>query len=183
MFKQAVIVMAGLLSLAGVAAGDTSQCACDVKKPESLQGRECSLCMEAEKQAPGVEYFVLKDTSPRKPNRWLVLPRAHTAGGHPLHELPAAVRADLWRKAMAVGAEKFGIEFAVAYNGPKVRTQCHTHVHVGRWIPAAATEKFKLVKRVEDIPAPADSGVLVRPVKGGYLVLTGEQIMETALVR
>ncbi|MBI5280996.1 MAG: hypothetical protein HY858_04875 [Candidatus Solibacter usitatus] len=183
MFRQSVVVLAGMAILAGAAAGDTSQCACDVKKPETLKARECSLCAEAEKQPPGTEYFVLKDVNPRKPNRWLVLPRAHAAGAHPLHELPAAARGRLWRKAMEVGAEKFGTEFGVAYNGAKVRTQCHTHVHVGRWIPAAETSKFRLVRRIEDIPAPADSGVLVRPVKGGYLVLMGEHIVETALVR
>ena len=74
-------------------------------------------------------------------------------------------------------------ESGAACNGQLMRTQCHLHIHIGRWIKAATTDKFKLVKRIEDFPAPSDSGILIRPVKGGFLVLTGEQIMETALVR
>ena len=39
---------------------------------------ECGLCREAEKLPQDPSVFFLKDINPRKPNRWLALPRAHT---------------------------------------------------------------------------------------------------------
>jgi len=139
--------------------------------------------MEAEKQPPEVKFFVLKDINPRKPNRWLVLPRDHGGSAHDLHEMPKAQRDGLWKFAMAAARDKFGEEWAVAYNGAKVRTQCHMHVHVGRFIRAAENSKYKLVRRLEDFPAPESGGIWVHPVPGGFHVHTGEDIMETALVR
>jgi len=166
------------------AAADARGCECNLSDPESMKKRECSLCREAEQQPAGVEFFVLRDTNPRKPNRWLVLPKAHTPGSHPLHMLPKAERTRLWAFAIAEAKKHFADDtWGVAYNGDKVRTQCHLHVHIGRFIPAAESSRFKLVRRIEDFPAPAEGGVLIRPVKGGYHVLTGEEIMETALVR
>ena len=47
--------------------------------------------------------FFLKDTSPRKPNRWLVLPRIHGKGGHPFFEMTADQRTALWTAAIAKG--------------------------------------------------------------------------------
>lgn len=173
-----------LLGLAAVPlAADVTNCACDTTRPETLKARECSLCNEAEKHPASVDFFVLKDVNPRKPNRWLALAQAHSPGPHALHLLPNEVRTRLWRYAIAQAAERFGEGWGLAYNGPIVRTQCHLHIHIGRWIEAADTDKFKLIKRVEDFPAPSDSGIFIRPVKGGFLVLTGEQIVETALVR
>lgn len=166
------------------AAADVRGCDCNLNDPESMQKRECSLCREAEQQPAGVEFFVLRDANPRKPNRWLVLPKAHLAGSHPLHLLSKNDRTRLWTFAIAEAKKRFGPEqWGVAYNGDKVRTQCHLHVHIGRFIPAAENSKFKLVRRIEDFPAPAVGGVLIHPVRGGYHVLTGEDIMETALVR
>lgn len=173
-----------LLSLAALPlAADVTNCACDVTRPETLKARECSLCLEAEKHPASVEFFTLKDVNPRKPNRWLALPQAHSTGPHALHLMPKETRNRYWRYAIAQAAERFGEDWGLAYNGQKVRTQCHLHLHIGRWIKAADTTSFKLVRRIEDIPAPADSGIFVRPVKGGFLVLTGQQIMETALLR
>jgi diadenosine tetraphosphate (Ap4A) HIT family hydrolase len=170
-----------LLALAR--AGFAQQCDCDPARPETLLARQCSLCAEAEKQPPGVEFFILKDSNPRKPGRWLVLPRLHTPGTHDLASLPKSVRVRLWQRAIAFGKEKFGDGYGVAYNGPKVRTQCHMHVHVGRFITAAENSRFRLVRRVEDFPAPTDGGVFIHPVPGGFHVHTGEDIMETSLVR
>lgn len=173
-----------LLGLAALPlAADVTNCACDVTRPESLKARECSLCVEAEKHPGPGDFFTVKDVNPRKPNRWLALPQAHTPGPHALHLLPQETRNRYWRYAIEQASEKFGDQWGIAYNGQITRTQCHLHVHIGRWIKAADTAKFKLVKRIEDFPAPSDSGILIRPVKGGFLVLTGEQIMETALVR
>jgi hypothetical protein len=108
---------------------------------------------------------------------------AGASGGRP-PLLPKSERTRFWAFAIAEAKKRFGPEeWGVAYNGDKVRTQCHLHLHIGRFIPAAENSKFKLVRRIEDFPAPAEGGVLVHPVKGGYHVLTGEEIMETALVR
>lgn len=162
---------------------DVSRCACDPARPETLKERNCSLCAEAEKQPADVEFLVLKDINPRKPNRWLVLPRMHLPGAHDLHQMPKPVRDRFWRFAIQVAREKFGDDWGIAYNGASVRTQCHLHFHIGRFVRAAETSRFLLVRRVEDIPAPAGSGLWVHPVPGGYHVHLGEQITETALVR
>ena len=74
------------------AAADVRGCDCKLNDPESMQKRECSLCREAELQPAGVEFFVLRDANPRKPNRWLVLPKTHLAGSHPLHLLSKSDR-------------------------------------------------------------------------------------------
>jgi hypothetical protein len=112
-----------------------------------------------------------------------VLPKAHAPGGHHLHEMPKEVRTQFWTFAIEQARLKFGEEWAAAYNGPSVRTQCHGHLHIGRLIQAAKISNFKVVKRIEDFPAPSDSGVWIYPVPGGFRVHTGEQITETALVR
>lgn len=168
---------------AAPASADVTKCACDPSKPETMKARECSLCAEAEKQPAEVEFFVLKDINPRKPNRWLVLPRAHGEAGHHLHEIDKATRTRYWNRAIAEAKARFGEDWGIAYNGWRVRTQCHLHLHIGRWLPAAENSKFKIVRRVADLPAPEDGGILVHPVKGGFHVHTGEDIMETALLR
>ncbi|MCS7041650.1 MAG: hypothetical protein NZR01_02545 [Bryobacteraceae bacterium] len=165
------------------AAADVSRCDCDPARPETLKERNCSLCAEAEKQPPGAEFFLLKDINPRKPNRWLALPRMHLPGAHDLHRMPKAARDRFWRFAVGAAREKFGEEWGIAYNGASVRTQCHLHFHIGRFVRAAETSRFLFVRRVEDIPAPDDSGLWVHPVPGGFHVHVGEQITETALVR
>lgn len=174
---------AACLWLAAPLGADVSQCACDPANPETMKARNCSLCAEAEKQPAEAEFFLLKDINPRKPNRWLALPRMHKPGTHELREYPKAVRDALWRFAVRSAREKFGEEWGIAYNGAQVRTQCHMHLHIGRFVRAAETARFLFVRRVEDIPAPADGGLWVHPVPGGYHVHLGEQITETALVR
>lgn len=166
------------------ARADVTQCACDWSNPTSLEARNCSLSKEAMQQPEHVEFFLLKDINPRKPGRWLALPRKPGSGAHDLYHLPSAERNRLWRYAMEEAEKLFpGGLWGLAYNGNKVRTQCHLHIHIGKWVPAAHTSNFRLIKRVEDLPAPEEGGVLLYPVKGGFMVLTGEQIMETALVR
>jgi diadenosine tetraphosphate (Ap4A) HIT family hydrolase len=186
---RAIVCLLALLALSlgivpSAARADVSQCACDWSNPEAMKARNCSLSNEARKQPEDVEFFLLKDINPRKPGRWLALPRKPGIGSHDLHELTKEERTSLWRYTMAEADKLFpGRTWGLAYNGAKVRTQCHLHIHIGKWVPAAHTSGFRLVKRVEDLPAPPDSGVLLYPVEGGFMVLTGEQIMETALVR
>ncbi len=172
-----------LLSSTALLRADISNCACDPKNPESMKARQCSLCNEAEKRPAGEEFFVLKDINPRKPGRWLVLPVAHGSAQHHFRDLPKAQRDKLWREAIRVAREKFGDEWGLAYNGERARTQCHLHLHVGRFIKAAETSSGILIRRIEDIPAPVEGGIWVHPVEGGYHVHLGDQITETALVR
>jgi diadenosine tetraphosphate (Ap4A) HIT family hydrolase len=180
--RRALLLGAGLLATRALRA-DVTRCACDPKNPESLKARECSLCNEAEKQPADVEFFLLKDINPRKPMRWLVLPRRHDEAEHAFHKMPRDERVRLWKFAVQAAREKFGNDWGLAYNGVQVRTQCHLHIHVGRFIRAAENSKFRLVKRIEEFPAPEADGVFIHPVAGGYHVHYGEQIMETALVR
>ncbi len=164
-------------------AADVSQCACDPSKPETMKARECSLCNVASQHKGEGKFFVLKDNNPRKPNRWLVLPVEHGEGPHHMHEMSTAERVEFWRTAINLGKEKFGEEWGVAYNGWKVRTQCHAHIHVGRFIRAAESAQYRFVRTVEQFPAPEDAGLWIHPVPGGFHVHAGEQIAETVLVR
>ena len=171
------------IALAAAAWAFELNCACDPTNPETLSVRQCSLCREAEKQPPDQTVFFLKDINPRKANRTLALPRKHLSGGHHLHEMTPAERAGLWTAAIEKAKSLWGDQWGIAYNGANARTQCHAHVHIGRFLPAVETEGFLVVKRVHDIPAPPNAGIWVHPVKAGLHVHTGEQITETVLLR
>jgi diadenosine tetraphosphate (Ap4A) HIT family hydrolase len=159
-------------------------CPCDPQIPATMAERQCSLCGVAEKQPADVRVFILKDNNPRKPARWLALPRTHGAAAHHLHEMTPAARTELWNAAVAKAKETFGEEWGVAYNGEQVRTQCHTHIHIGRFNPVAEQSKgFLVVSQASEIPAPPGVGIWVHPVKGKWHVHTGEQVAETVLVR
>jgi CDP-diacylglycerol pyrophosphatase len=159
-----------------------SACQCDTARPETLKERNCSLCAEAEKHS-GEPHFIVRDNNPRKPNRWLLLPTRHLPSNHPLQDMTPAERTLLWTVAIAKGKELFGDDWAIAYNGPQVRTQCHTHIHIGKFITVAELPNFRIVNRIADIPAPKDAGVWVHQVHGKLHVHAGEQITETVLAR
>lgn len=161
-----------------------TECACDPAQPETLKLRQCSLCNEAEKQPAGTEIFFLKDINPRKPNRWLVLPTAHGTGLHHLHDLPPKLRTALWTAAIRKGQELWGDDWGVAYNGEKVRTQCHTHLHIGKLLKGVEYGKFIVIRKPSQIPAPEGEGVWVHPIANGLMhVHIGEQTTETTLLR
>jgi len=159
------------------------ECGCDPTRPETLELRQCALCREAEKQAPDVHVFFVKDASPRKPNRWLAMPRAHTIGYHPLHDMPAKDRAELWAAAIAKATELWGDEWGLAYNGEEVRSQCHAHIHIGKLLKGVERENFVTVTKPSQIPAAPGEGIWVHPVGKKLHVHTGEQICETVLMR
>ena len=127
--------------------------------------------------------FFLKDINPRKPNRWLALPRAHGSGAHHLHDLAPAQRARLWTAAIEKARSLWGDEWGLAYNGEKVRTQCHTHVHIGKLLKGIETNNFIVVSKPSEIPAPAGEGIWVHPAGGKLHVHLGEQTTETVLLR
>ena len=159
-------------------------CPCDPQQPSTMALRQCSLCGVAEKEPAGIPVFFVRDINPRKPNRWLALPRAHGTAAHHLHEMTPAARTELWTAAINKSREVFGDQWGVAYNGEKVRTQCHTHIHLGRFNPVAEQSQGVLViSRPSQIPAPPGQGIWIHPVGKKMHVHTGEQTVETVLVR
>jgi CDP-diacylglycerol pyrophosphatase len=161
-------------------------CACDPTNPESLKARQCSLCAEAEKHPQDKGVIVVKDINPRKPNRFLILPRVHTPGGHRLADLTPAQRTELWTAAIAKARDFWGDKnWGLAINGDKVRTQCHTHIHISRLLPGVDWgDDFIEVSSPADIPVPGEDGLWIHPGANGKLkVHRGEQITETVLLR
>jgi len=148
-----------------------------------MEARECSLCKEAEKHPPAPAIFYLKDNNPRKPNRWLALPRAHGPGAHLLSDMSKAERTELWSAAIAKASELWGDEWGLAYNGDKVRTQCHGHVHIGKLLKGVETGKFVVVRSPAEIPVPDGTGLWVHPHGRRLHVHLNEQITETVLLR
>lgn len=164
---------------------DIRDCRCDTSSITAMEGhRECSLCIEAEKQPAYVDVFFLKDKNPTKPNRLLALPRMHEPGGHALAALPAETRHILWAAAIAKARELWGDDWGIAYNGDQRRTQCHTHLHIGKLLPGMENDRFVTVAQAADIPFPTDgTGLWVHPVNGKLHVHTGEQVNEFVLMR
>jgi hypothetical protein len=176
----ALIALAAVGAMHAIAA---TECACDPQKPETMEARQCSLCREAEKQPADRTIFFLKDINPRKPNRWLALTRAHGSGLHHLHDLPLESRTALWTAAIEKAKSMWGDDWGVAYNGEKVRTQCHTHVHIGKLMPHIETNHFIVISKPSQIPAPAGEGLWIHPVGAKLHVHLGEQTTETTLMR
>lgn len=158
-------------------------CDCDATKPETLSERRCSLSNEAAQQPPEPDVFFLKDINPRKPNRTLALPRREGPGRYRLDELTPVERTRLWSAAIEKAKELWGDDWAVAYNGDEVRTQCHIHLHIGKLNSAARLTEFSEVKSPAEIPAPNGKGIWIYGDGATIRVHTGEQITETALVR
>lgn len=176
------LLLTALAALAPVLLAQ-APCHCDPAQPETLKSRECSLCAEAEIQPATVEIFFLKDANPRKPNRTLALPRIHTREHHPLAELPPELRTKLWVDSVEKAKELWGPDWAVAYNGDRVRTQCHAHLHIGKLLPGVEFGAFVVVNTPAEIVVPTGQGVWVHPVDGKLHVHSGEQITETVLLR
>src|SRR5437660_8759568 len=99
-----------------------------------MEARSCSLCREAEKQGVSVKVFLLKDTNPSKPGRWLALPRIHPRS---LDLLNDEQRAELWSAAIAKGKRFLTDKWAMAYNAPSVQQQSKVHAQTGNLIPGA----------------------------------------------
>jgi hypothetical protein len=176
----------GVFLLSSTAFADVTGCACDVAHPESAKVRMCSLCLEAEKHPAGIAHFFLKDNNPRKPNRWLILPRSHAQDGPGIFPgMSRAERTALWKAAIARAEEMWGDGWGLAINGSRSRTQCHAHIHIGKLLGFVELDRrFAVVSRAEDIPVPEDgTGLWVHPVEGKLHVHLGEQTCETVLMR
>lgn len=181
----AIRLLAAALAMGSCFAADMRKCECDLSDPSKFDARHCSLCREAEKHPDEPAVFYVKDVNPRKPNRWLALPRAHFDGPEGLAAMPPAQRAALWTAAIAKARELWGEEWGIAINGDDVRTQCHAHVHIGKLLQGVETAtSVMVVNGPAEIPVPADrTGIWIHPVKGKLHVHLGEQITETVLLR
>jgi CDP-diacylglycerol pyrophosphatase len=164
---------------------DVRDCRCDTSNIAAMEEhRECSLCAEAERQPAYVDVFFLKDKNPTKPNRLLILPRMHEPGGHALAALPPEMRHVLWAAAIAKARELWGEDWGIAYNGDERRTQCHTHLHIGKLLPGMENDHFVTVDGAAEIPAPTNgTGLWVHPVNGKLHVHAGAQVNEFVLMR
>ena len=143
-------------------------CSCDPSKPDTERERQCSLCTLAEKQPAGTVVFFVQDSNPRKEHRWLALPHEYTPGTFQrLADLPQATRDELWKGAIEKAKSLFGEDWGVAYNGDHVRTQCLSHLHIGKLIEGVEWGDFVVVNSPADIPLPADgNGIWVHAVDG-----------------
>ena len=176
-----VLVMCAARALAANVDG----CACDPAKPETMAVRECSLCAEAERHPADEPCFFLKDNSPHKPNRWLLLLRSHEYDGPlPLLKLTPKQREAFWTTAIEKARSLWGDEWGLAINGDEVRTQCHAHIHIGRLLKGVEYGKPLVVAGPAQIPAPKDgTGLWIHPYGKKLHVHTGEQRAETVLFR
>ena len=158
-------------------------CPCDAEQPETLKERQCGLCAEVEKQPPAIHVLYLQDTSPRKPNRWLALPRQHSPGMHQMSALDDRERTELWGDAIAKAKQLWGDRWGLAYNAEKLHTQCHVHIHIGKLIEGVEWGDFTVATNPSEIPLPGSDGLWIHPVNGKLHVHTGEQVTETVLLR
>ena len=176
--------LALLFFLAAVAAeADITGCACDPADPVSMEARLCSLSREAAKQPPEPGFFFLKDISPRKQKRTLMLPRRLEKGVYRLSDLTPKERLEFWTEAIRKAEELWGDDWGLAVNGDKVRTQCHPHIHIGKFLKASEKNNFIVINHPRQIPVPKGDGLWIHPVDKRLHVHTGEQICETVLLR
>ncbi len=78
----------------------------------------------------------------------------------------------------------WGNDWGIACNGIANRTQCHTHLHIGKLLPNQEDAKFTIVSGPADIPVPADGGgILVHPVGGKLHIHLGDDAPELRLMR
>ncbi|MBI3665616.1 MAG: hypothetical protein HY236_05215 [Acidobacteria bacterium] len=164
------------------------ECLCDHSAPATLESRECSLCREADRQAPdpasAFPIFFLKDTSPRKPNRTLALPIRHDKGAQDLRHLSAEQRAILWKAAIGKAQELWPDAWGLAINADTVRTQCHLHIHIGKLNEGADESNGQTIRAVEEFPVPEPGlGIWLHPMAVGFHVHTDREIAEPMLMR
>ncbi len=180
---RALFIFSALLfTLRVPSAGSMAECTCDAAQPATLLRHECSLCAVAEKNASGPDYFVIRDASPAKPNRWLALPRFHTTQPEELSRMQPEQRAAFWQFAIAKARELWGNRWGLAVNSIERRTQCHSHIHIGRLLDGTEDKNFVFVQRPDQFPLPRPKeGLWVHPVPGGYHVHWGNAAPEVLL--
>ena len=148
-----------------------------------MEARECALCRLAERQPAEPAIFFVKDNNPRKPHRWLALPRKHGEHRAPPAEHDAGRTHRVVESRHRESPRALGNQWGIAYNGPMVRTQCHAHVHIGKLLKGVETRRFIVVAKPEQIPLPDGEGIWIHPVGRKLHVHLGEQTCETVLLR
>lgn len=144
---------------------DVRTCVCDFARPDVGKTPGCSLCAVTEKQPPDEVAYLLKDIDPKKPNRWLALPRQHFDGPYPLVRMTREERTALWTLAIQKGAETWGGQWAIAVNSDYRRMQCHMHAHIDLMRPGLEMPGGVFVDGPEDIPVHPDGmGIWFHPV-------------------
>jgi hypothetical protein len=137
-----------------------------------MQARQCGLCKLAEQQTGDAPFFFVKDANPTKPNRLLILPRKHYPGPHTISEMSSEERVAFFSAAIAKAHELWGDDWGVALNADASRTQCHTHMHIGKLLPdvepdAGSGVIMVVVDGPAAIPVPPDGGGMwIHPVSG-----------------
>lgn len=163
---------------------DVRGCLCDIAKPETMAARECSLCREAELRPADIPFFVLRDTNPNKPNRWLALPRFHGRNPQQLSDMTPEQRTGYWNAAIAKARELWGDQWGIAVNSDDRRTQCHAHIHIGKLLPDTEDDRFVLVDSPAAIPTPSGGeGIWIHPAGPGLHAHVGEPAGELKLQR
>ena len=173
---------AGLVLLLPRGWADVRGCVCDLAQPDTMTARECSLCREVEKHPAEPRFFAIKDASPNKPNRWLVLPRFHGTNPQDMDQMSPEDRTAYWATAIAKGKELWGDRWGLAVNSMELRTQCHAHIHVGKLREGVEDHQFVTVDGPADIPArrPGD-GLWVHPAGSKLHVHSGDPAPELLL--
>ena len=157
-------------------------CPCDHAYPDTMAGRVCSLCGTAERETEKV-YF-LKDINPRKPNRYLALPKAHDSGFQSTADLSQALRSRLWLEAAKRAEELYPGRWGLAQNSHFFRTQCHAHIHIGPLSPEVDDTHGTLHDSVEEFPnVGPEQGMWIHPKDGGFCVHLDRDLAEIVLVR
>jgi len=173
-----------LLLAAPLALADMPGCGCDPADAKSMEAPACGLSREALAQPSGKPVLFVKDINPRKPNRWLAMPSAVRKGENSLSQMNPQARLALWTDALQKAKELWGQNWALAYNGDDVRTQCQPHLHIGKLIEGVETERFVEVDGPAQIPVPANGeGLWVHPQDKRLHVHLGELLTESVLLR
>jgi diadenosine tetraphosphate (Ap4A) HIT family hydrolase len=165
--RSAAGLLAGILSALTLQAQEPLRCLCDHATHAAYDQRNCGLCGEVDKAPTNVEVVFVKDNDPKKPNRWLALPRQHAPENFQLlSDVSPAQRTELWRQAIARAQKDWGDHWGLAVNGSRGRGQCHLHIHIGRLIEAVEWGEATTVDGPEQIPDPGLLGVWVHPLNG-----------------
>ncbi len=162
---------------------DVTGCHCDTGNAAEMSQRACSLCAVADREPTYLTVFFQKDANPTKPNRILALPRVHGPGEHLLSSLDPETRRELWSAAIARAQEIWGTKWGIAVNGVKNRTQCHTHLHIGKLLGVQEEANFTVVNGPNDLPVPPDGGGLLVYPAGSKLHVHFEDAPELHLMR
>ena len=147
-----------------------------------MKSRVCSLCRTAERETD--EIYFLKDINPRKPNRYLALPKAHDHGFQSTNHLARDLRIELWKRAIQRAEELYPGRWGLAQNSHFFRTQCHAHIHIGPLSPEVVDEGGRVYATVEDLPDVGSAqGIWLHPKDGQYCVHLDRDLAEIVLLR